>query len=242
LTKVVLSGTGKMGNVVKELLDEASDFEVVGQVGIENKGDLKTLPTADLVMDFSHPGMLPGIIGYTKRTQADVLCGTTGLTDADIDQLKSLSDKVAVLWSGNFSLGIAVLRRMCEEVGKYLGDWDEEIVEIHHNQKQDAPSGTALMLAHALDPKGEKHLVYGREGMVGLRPKDEIGIHSLRGGTVAGTHEVYFFGTDEELTLTHRASSRVIFAEGALTAARKLVDKKLGWYTFDSLIFGENRK
>ena len=118
-----------------------------------------------------------------------------------------------------------------------LPGWDIEIEETHHKKKVDAPSGTAKMLIEAADPEGACSLVYGREGILGERPAREIGVHSLRGGTVAGTHEVHFFGTDEELVLTHRAQSRQIFAEGALAAAEKLLAKEPGFYSFEDLMF-----
>ena len=128
--------------------------------------------------------------------------------------------------------------RMCAEAARALGDWDAEIVETHHNQKADAPSGTAKLLLEAIDPAGEAPVAYGREGMVGARPAGEVGMHSLRGGTVAGTHEVHFFGPDEEVCLTHRATSRQIFVNGAVACAQRLMARPVaGFYTFDQLMF-----
>jgi 4-hydroxy-tetrahydrodipicolinate reductase len=111
-------------------------------------------------------------------------------------------------------------------------------VECHHNRKADAPSGTAKMLLEAVDPASERSVAYGREGIVGPRPAGEIGMHSLRGGTVAGTHEVLFFGEDEEVVLTHRAASRQIFVNGAISAAKRLLAHEPGFYDFDTLMFG----
>ena len=118
-----------------------------------------------------------------------------------------------------------------------LADWDKEIVELHHNQKVDAPSGTAKLLLQALDPDGEALVVHGREGLCGKRKKEEIGVVSLRGGTVAGEHTVSFFGEDEILEITHKASSRKIFAAGALRAAEALSPKPAGWYSLEELLF-----
>ena len=119
-----------------------------------------------------------------------------------------------------------------------MDGFDIEIVETHHNQKVDAPSGTAKLLLDAVNPAGEFDPVYGREGMCGKRPAKEIGVHALRGGTVAGTHTVHFFGQDEEVALTHRATSRRIFAAGAVSAAKKIVSREAGFYSFDELMFG----
>ena len=145
-----------------------------------------------------------------------------------------------MLWSANYSLGVAVLSRALRVIAPVLGpDFDIEITETHHNQKADAPSGTAKLLLEAVDPEHYLRPVYGREGSCGRREKDEIGIHALRGGTVAGTHTVHFFGPDEELELTHRAASRRIFVSGALKMARLLPEKPNGVYDLQNILFGE---
>ncbi len=136
-----------------------------------------------------------------------------------------------MLWSANYSLGVAVLARALQVIAPVLGpDFDIEITETHHSQKADAPSGTAKLLLEAVDPQHRLRPVYGREGNCGRREKDEVGIHALRGGTVAGTHTVHFFGPDEELELTHRAASRQIFVNGALHIARLLPGRPKGVY------------
>ena len=239
MARVVLIGNGKMGKTIEGLIAFRDDMEVVGEVGIENADILPDgLPEAELAIDFSNPALLPGLVAYAQRVKCAVVSGTTGLTAKQLADLADLGKMVPVIHSGNYSLGVAVLRKLTAEAGKYLAGWDEEVVETHHNQKVDAPSGTAKMLVAALDPEGTRPVVYGREGIVGARTKDEIGVHSLRGGTVAGTHEVHFFGPDEEVVLTHRASSRTIFAEGALAAATRLLQREPGFYTFDELMFG----
>ena len=144
-----------------------------------------------------------------------------------------------MLHSANFSVGIAVLRRVLSEISGVLRpDFDIEIVETHHNQKADAPSGTAKLLLEAIDPRHELTPVYGREGLCGRRGKNEVGVHALRGGTVAGQHTVHFFGVDETLEFTHAAASRQIFVNGALHMARKLQNFPNGRYDLQEILFG----
>lgn len=238
LAKAVLIGTGRMGTVLEGLIAEREGFELVGKVGFENREDLPdSLPLADVAIDFSAPALTADLCTYARSCGCAVVSGTTGLGEQELSLLEELGKSVPVVHSGNYSLGVAVLRRLVAEAASALPGWDIEIEETHHKKKVDAPSGTAKMLIEAADPEGACSLVYGREGIVGERPQREIGVHSLRGGTVAGTHEVHFFGTDEELVLTHRAQSRQIFAEGALAAAEKLLAKEPGFYSFEDLMF-----
>ena len=141
--------------------------------------------------------------------------------------------------TGNLSLGVNLLQMLVEKAAKVLGDgFDVEIIERHHNQKKDAPSGTALMLAESVKKAGEKENVYGRHGMVGAREKSEIGIHAVRGGTIVGEHEVMFAGEDEIVTLSHSARSRKVFASGALKAASWLLSQPAGLYDMSDLLKG----
>ncbi len=227
-----------MGKLVCETVEADDLLELAGTYDADNIELLdQDAPAADVVIDFSSPAALPHLIAYAARTGAAVVSGTTGLTEADIDLLRNLGKTNRVVWSSNYSLGVAVLRRMAAEASRALGGWDVEIVETHHNQKADAPSGTAKALLTAVDPAGENEVVYGREGIVGARGAREIGMHALRGGTVAGTHEVHFFGADEEVCLTHRATSRQIFVSGAVACARRLLNANTGLHTFDDLMF-----
>lgn len=235
--RVFLSGYGKMGKMLEETA-LARGWEVVGHADVTTPEAYETAPKADVCIDFSGVGALPQLASYIRRTKTPLLSGTTGLTEPDHAVLHELSKLVPVIWTANYSTGIAVLRRMLRDYAPILRDWDREIVELHHNQKVDAPSGTAKLLLEELDPNGEALVVHGREGLCGKRGKDEIGVFSLRGGTVAGEHTVHFFGEDESLELTHKASSRKIFAAGALRAAEALVQKNAGFYTLDELIFG----
>ena len=160
--------------------------------------------------------------------------------EAEKERLFALGSAAPVLWSANYSLGVAVLARALQVIAPVLGpDFDIEIAETHHGQKADAPSGTAKLLLEAIDPQHRLRPVYGREGNCGRREKDEVGIHALRGGTVAGTHTVHFFGPDEELELTHRAASRRIFVNGALHMAHLLPGRPNGVYDLQKILFGE---
>ena len=234
----VVGGLGRMGQLVCATVETADGLELAGTYDVDNIDKLdEEAPAVDLVIDFSRPEALPHVISYVKRTGAALVSGTTGLTEDQLADLRALGDKSRVVWSSNYSLGVAVLRRVAAEASRALAGWDIEIVETHHNQKADAPSGTALALLASVDPEGECSVAYGREGIVGVRPAREIGMHALRGGTVAGTHEVHFFGADEEVCLTHRATSRQIFVAGAVACAKRLLEAELGFHSFDELMF-----
>ncbi len=236
----LLIGRGKMGRLIQETAQAAGD-EIQAAFGHEDLEQLGKLGrVADVVIDFSRPAALAEIASYVRRTGTPLLSGTTGYSQAELRQLEELGRYAPVLWSANFSLGIAVLVRALREVSGVLKpDFDIEITETHHNQKADAPSGTAKLLVEAVDPAHALRPVYGREGTPGRRTREEIGIHALRGGTVAGTHTVHFFGPDEELEFTHRAASRQIFVNGALHMARLLPGKPSGVYDLQKILFGD---
>ena len=229
-----------MGKLIQSTAQAAGD-EVVAAFGHDDLGKLAGLgKVADVVIDFSRPEALPAVCAYVRRTGTALLSGTTGYTPAQKAELESLGAFAPVLWSANFSLGIAVLYRALAVISDVLKpDFDIEITETHHNQKADAPSGTAKLLLEAIDPGHTLTAVYGREGNCGKRGKNEIGVHALRGGTVAGTHTVHFFGLDEELEFTHRAASRQIFVSGALHIARMLPGRPCGVYDLQKILFGE---
>jgi len=237
--KIVLVGYSRMGRLIERLAADAG-HTVVSTVDEKNAGKLFTLGhKADIVMDFSAPAALPFLADCICRTGMPLLSGTTGYTTGDMDTFRALGAYAPVLHSANYSVGIAVLRRMLETFSEtLLQGFDAEITEIHHNKKADAPSGTAKLLYEAIDPNHIYTPVCGREGAFLPRGQKEIGIHALRGGTVAGTHTVSFFGQDEELSITHRALSRAVFASGALAAAQILIGKKNGFYTFNQILFG----
>lgn len=249
MLSIVICGTGRMGTLIDRTAREMRDgagkplFKVVAQVGFEVK-ELETAPAADVIIDFSNVAALDAVAGYVRRTGAALVSGTTGYSDEQLEVLRELGSIAPVVWSGNYSIGIAALRHLVAQATRELPGFDIEIVETHHNQKADAPSGTATMLldevraAKAELGAGSVKPVYGREGLCGARDTQEVGVHALRGGTVAGVHTVSFFGPSEEVSLTHRAESREIFVNGALAAAQKLVVRDKGFYTFDEVMFG----
>ena len=238
--RFLLIGRGKMGRLIEETARAAGD-EIVASFGHDDLERLAKLgKVADVVIAFSRPEALAEVCSYVRRTGTPLLSGTTGLSAAQKAALESLGTAAPVLWSANFSLGVAVFVRALQAVSDVLKpDFDIEITETHHNQKADAPSGTAKLLLEAIDPNHALTPVYGREGNCGKRSKDEIGMHALRGGTVAGTHTVHFFGPDEEFEITHRAASRQIFVNGALHMARLLPGKPNGVYDLQKILFGE---
>ena len=233
---IFLSGYGKMGHMIQELA-VARGWSIAGHADIDCPENYETAPKADVCIDFSGVGAQKALAAYIRRTKTPLLSGTTGLTEPDFDVLRDLSKEVPVIWTANYSTGVAVLKKLLREYAPVLGDWDKEIIELHHNQKVDAPSGTAKQLLQAIGPEGTALVVHGREGMCGKRKENEIGVFSLRGGTVAGEHTVSFFGEDECLEFTHKAQSRRVFAAGAVRAAEALADKPAGFYTLEELIF-----
>ena len=240
--KILLIGHGRMGRLIEQTAIAAGD-QMGGIVDIGNLGDLETIGrVADIAIDFSSPSALPAVARYVRQTGTPLLSGVTGLSGAELNPVGELGRFAPVMHSANYSLGVAVFRRALEEVREVLGDFDIEIVETHHNQKADAPSGTARLLLDAVDPRHERTPVYGRQGITGPRDKKEIGVHALRGGTEAGTHTVSFFGPDEVFEITHRASSRQIFVNGALHAARRLCRMPKGRYELKDILFGGTAK
>ena len=228
-----------MGRLIEQTATAAGD-SVAAAVDIDNIAGLSTMGTvADVAIDFSNPGALDAVAAYIRRTGTPLLSGTTGYTPEQMETFGQLGQYAPVLHSANYSVGVAVFRRVLEEISDILKpDFDIEITETHHNQKVDAPSGTAKLLLEAIDPRHEMTPVYGRQGNCGKRGEKEIGIHAIRGGTMAGQHTVHFFGVDEVLEITHTASSRQIFVNGALHMARKLCRMPKGRYQLQDILFG----
>lgn len=242
---LVIVGRGRMGSLVASEA-EARGWNLVAHLdkeGVEDPAALEGfgrdgVPSA--VIDFSSPAALSWVVPFVREHGVALVSGTTGMTDADKGQLAGLAVEVPVCWSANYSRGIAVLERALALVaggsGPLTGRYDCEIVERHHRNKADAPSGTAIALANAVDPEGREARVMGRSGM-GARTNDELGISSVRGGTVAGIHEVCFYGNGESLTFTHAAENRTIFADGALDAAEMLQGRAPGMYVYADMLF-----
>lgn len=238
--KILLIGHGRMGHLIEQTALAHGD-SIGGIIDVGNLSDLETIgKVADIAIDFSAPASLPAVARYVRQTGTPLLSGVTGLSDAELAIFDDLGHYAPVIHSANYSLGIAVFRKALQDVAATLEDFDVEIVETHHNKKADSPSGTAKILLEAVDPHHKKTPVYGRHGIVGPREKKEIGMHSIRGGTEAGTHTVSFFGQDEVFEMTHRAASRQIFVNGALHAARKLYQLPKGRYELQDILFGGN--
>ena len=234
---IILCGYGRMGLMIEQLVLQSEDMQIIGVVhpGLYDSA-LDVPGKADVIVDFSYPGNLETILERARRDGAAVVIGTTGYNEAQAALIKEASRALRIMWTSNYSVGVAILKKAVAMVAPALKDsFDIEIVETHHNQKVDAPSGTAKMLLKAVDPDDSFDHVYGREGVPGARGH-EIGIHALRGGTVAGEHSVFFFGQDETLEFKHTAASRRIFAAGALRAARYVVGQGAGLYNMDDVL------
>lgn len=232
--KILIGGKGRMGSLI------ASTAEVAGHtvLGMADAFDKSALEgeAADVVIDFSHRDNLSWIKDYVLANHCALVYGTTGVTEEDKAVLNELAKTVPVFYSSNFSYGVAVLRKLIATAVPLLKDtFDMELVETHHNQKKDAPSGTAKALLEIMNPDGEFKEVYGREGITGARGK-EIGVHALRGGTEAGEHSVFFFGDNERITVSHHAANRQIFVNGAIRAAQYLEGRDAGMYNMDDLL------
>ena len=249
MVRIILCGcSGRMGHVVRGIVDENADMQVVAGVDIV-QGDAEfpvfsdatecNIP-ADVIIDFSSPKALDGVLALAKEKKlAAVLCAT-GYAPGQLEQIDAASKEIAILRSANMSLGINTMAKLIAEAAKILGNngFDIEIVERHHNQKLDAPSGTALLLADAMKPmlEEEYEYVYDRSGRRMKRPKAEIGISAVRGGTIVGEQEVIFAGLDEVIEIKHTAYSKAVFAKGAVNAARFLAGKPAGMYTMKEVV------
>ena len=235
--KIAIVGDGRMGRMIASIAASMPDVEIAGFVGPDHSASLEEIPDAELIMDFSYPGNLPMILETAARKQLPVVIGTTGYSEEEQQAILSAAETLPVVWTNNFSTGVTVLARLTRMAAEALGeDFDIEIVETHHRMKEDAPSGTALLLAEKADISGNTPQVYGRSGR--MKRQNEIGIHALRGGTVAGEHRVLFYGPLEEIELRHRADSREIFARGALRAAQFAMTAAPGRYTMEDVLFG----
>ena len=238
---VICGANGAMGKLLCGILGD----EVVGKVSIDGENGVpKTFEALgdvqpDVVIDFSLHSAAADVAAYAKRTGCALVVGTTGHTPEEKASIYAAAEAVPVFYSGNMSLGIAVLCRLARQAAAMFPDADIEILEVHHNRKVDAPSGTALMLRDAVKavrPEATTHC--GRAGE-GKRTKEEIGISSLRMGNVVGIHEVHIATNNQILTLRHEATNRGMFAEGGVDAARFVCGKPAGLYTMNELLEGK---
>lgn len=248
LPVIIMGGLGRMGATLLRLVAEDKGLELVGTVvleeqleeaqklGIPVSSDVKTFlqasPTAT-VIDFTAPATSLAIARAVAEVGASHIIGTTGFTEEDKAELDTLATKAKIFWAPNMSVGVNTLLKILPLFASMLGeDYDMEMMEVHHNKKVDAPSGTALriaeVLAEARREKLEDIACYQREGIIGARPHGQLGIQTLRGGDVVGDHTVYFFGQGERISITHQAHSRDNFAQGALRVAHWLTNQKTG--------------
>lgn len=235
----IIGSEGRMGQAIAAAIAAAGET-LAG--GIDKGGDPLPLTRAsDVLVDFSSPGALEANLEAAVTAGVPLVIGTTGLEERHHWLIDGAAEKVAVLQTGNTSLGVTLLAHLVREAASRLGeDWDIEIVETHHRRKVDAPSGTALLLGEAA-AKGRgirlaENSLRGRDGITGAREAGTIGFASLRGGTVAGDHSVYFLSDDERLCLSHLAENRAIFAKGAVRAALWLIGKAPGRYTMPEVL------
>jgi 4-hydroxy-tetrahydrodipicolinate reductase len=239
--KVIITGSkGRMGQALVACAKNIHGLEVVAQI---DKGDdlAVVIRKCDVVIDFSAHAVTVEVARLCAKHKKALVIGTTGHTDTDTFEIRSLTKKIPVVWASNFSTGVNTLFWLTRKAAEILGpDFDLEVVEMHHRLKKDAPSGTAKSLAEILAEVRKLHLSevarHGRHGIVGERKHSEIGVHSIRGGDVVGDHTVIFANVGERVELTHKASSRDTFANGALRAAQWLVQQKPGLYDMQDVL------
>ena len=249
MKRIVISGcNGKMGREISACVKERIDCDVVAGIdvntSVENDYPVFAQPSditcdADVIIDFSNPVLLSPLLQFAETKKMPIVLCTTGYSKEQIKQIHKTAQAIPVFYSGNMSLGINLLIELSKKAASVLGDqFDIEIVEKHHNQKLDAPSGTALMIADEISSELDKnmHYVYDRHSQRKKRESAEIGIHSVRGGTIVGEHEVIFAGHHEVITLAHSAQSKEIFAVGSINAAMYLTEKTAGLYSMSDLL------
>ena len=248
MLKIILSGcSGKMGRVITDIVANDPECEIVAGVDPYTASNtdypvytsFENLPTADVIIDFSNPAALDGMLEFSNKFNAPTDICTTGYNDNQIEKINAAAKNIPIFFSFNMSLGINLLVSLAKKATAILGDdYDIEIIEKHHNQKIDAPSGTAIMLANAINETMDGKMIYeyDRHSKREKRSKNEIGIHSVRGGTIVGEHEVIFAGDNEVVSLTHQAFSKNVFAFGAVKAAKFLKGKTAGIYDMNGLI------
>lgn len=249
MTRILLSGAnGKMGRFISRSVDERSDCRVVAGTDLNTEiySDFPVYASPnevkekiDVIIDFSSPAALGNLLSYAKEKFIPIVFATTGYSQEQIAEIKDAAKTIPVFFSFNMSLGINLLVNLAKKATEVLGgQFDIEIIEKHHNQKVDAPSGTALMLADSINETlgNNQTYMYDRHSQRKKRSKNEIGMHAVRGGTIVGEHEVIFAGHDEIITLSHTAMSKEIFAVGAINAAVFMKDKPAGLYDMSAMV------
>ncbi len=251
MTRIFLNGCcGRMGRAISAMALESEDFEVVAGADIVNNNGFaypvfESLDKCDVdfdaIIDFSNAKGVPAVIDASLKMNKPLVCCTTGLDEATLAKLQEASASIPVFKSANMSLGINVLIGLVKQAAKTLyPGFDIEILEAHHRRKLDAPSGTAMMIADAINEScnNELEYVYERHSRMQARGDKEMGISAIRGGNIVGEHEVYFISDEETVKISHSAKTRDAFARGALAAANFIKDKKPGMYNMDDMIAG----
>ena len=252
MTRVIMHGcNGRMGQMITGIVENDPDVEIVAGVDVSDhiqnsypvfKSISECDAQADVIIDFANASAVDVLLEYAAGRQIPVVLCTTGLSEAQLEHMKQASEKVAILKSANMSLGINTIMKLLKEITPLFAEsgFDIEIVEKHHNQKLDAPSGTALALADSVNEALDNEYEYGydRSQRREKRPKKEIGISAVRGGSIVGDHDVIFAGMDEVVTISHTAYSRAVFGKGAVAAAKFLANKGPGMYDMSDVING----
>ena len=243
MIKVIVHGAlGRMGKEVTRFVTESEDMKVAALVDINGDGAevLTSLSAftgeADVIIDFSHHAAVPGVLEYAKARALPAIIATTGCTEEENAAIREAAEVIPVFASGNMSIGVAVLAAFAAEAARIMKDADIEIVETHHKNKLDAPSGTALLIANEIKTnRPDAQFVLGRSGMK-KREKEDIGINSVRCGNIVGIHEVIISTESQTITLKHEAHTRALFAEGAVAAARFICGKGEGLYNIKDMV------
>lgn len=248
MLQIILSGcNGKMGRVITDIVNKRQDCVIVAGIDLDisqngpypvfnSFNDIKC--DADVIIDFSNPAVLDSLLDFAIEKSLPAVISTTGFSDEQITKINNASKQIPIFFSFNMSLGINLLAELSRKAASVLGGFDIEIIEKHHNQKIDAPSGTAILLANEINDElnGKMKYEYDRHSKREKRTDTEIGIHAVRGGTIVGEHEVIFAGRDEIITLSHSARSKEVFAVGAVNAAVFLSGKPSGMYSMKELV------
>lgn len=247
--KILISGaSGKMGHAVADAAKEHADCVICAGIDLQTESyadfpiysRFSELPEKpDVIIDFSNPAILGDLLNYCLVNGVPCVLATTGYSETQIAEIKKAAESIPVFFTFNLSLGINLLVQLVKKAAAILGNqFDIEIIEKHHNQKIDAPSGTALMLADAINDSLNHpyHYIYDRHSQRRKREKTEIGLHAVRGGTIVGEHDIIFAGHDEVITLSHSAASKSVFAVGAVNAAIFLTHQKAGMYDMSALM------
>ena len=249
MVKIAITGAnGKMGKVIANLIAQRDNCTVIAGIDLNDtpngsfpivKYPAELTEKPDVIIDFSHPSALDDLLSYCTINNVPLVAATTGYTADEIAKIKKTAEQIPIFFTFNMSLGINLLVELGKRAVNVLGgQYDIEIVEKHHNQKKDAPSGTAIMIAEALNGELDNKMkyVYDRHNVRKARETNEIGMHAIRGGTIVGEHDIIFAGHDEVITLSHSAGSKEVFANGSMNAAIFLSGKESGLYDMSDLL------